>query len=504
MIELETPNAGVADSKDWEGGKRTAPVVEIEFNGKKLKFPILIGFGQAEGVLSIPTGYGQGFDENYWRQWEEKDFGYIGTGKDDAGLKEVTSKLASEKNVTLVGVNRGFTVNPFRTVAADYTAPGVKLTLRQERYKIALTQEHNAMYGRALAREISTYGDFDKSLDHVKKQGVDSHAPENISLYKQRGSKKWWEGGEEPQPFLTDKSHQWAMTVDLNVCNGCNACLVACQAENNIPVVGKEQVARGREMHWIRMDRYFAKMESHGDAPDEEHGDSENVEMIPQPVACAQCEAAPCETVCPVNATVHNEEGLNTMAYNRCIGTRYCANNCPFKARRFNFFDYNKRNPLIDKNLYKGPFGKKQKETGAHLQRNPNVSVRMRGVMEKCTYCVQRIEEAKIKQKQVLKNKAYASGKPSSQVQVKAEDLRVATDSIKVACQSACNAGAITFGNLLNKEDTVVAAKASKRNYDLLNYLNVQPRTSYLARVKNPYKYMPDAKYIGNVTVDMH
>ena len=175
------------------------------------------------------------------------------------------------------------------------------------------------------------------------------------------------------------------MSIDLSSCMGCNSCLVACQSENNIPIVGKKQVAMGREMHWIRMDRYFA-------AQKDNTFDEDNPALVPQPVACVQCEFAPCETVCPVNATIHTEDGLNAMAYNRCIGTRYCANNCPYKARRFNYFDYNKRNPLIAHNLYKGPFGEKQVGEAPHLQKNPNVTVRMRGVMEKCTYCVQRLK----------------------------------------------------------------------------------------------------------------
>ena len=373
------------------------------------------------------------------------------------------------------------------------------------------------MYGRALAREISTLPvkgkSFEKQMAGVKKQGMDSHMPENISLYKPQGS-VWESDKDKKENLLSDKLHQWGMAVDLNTCTGCNACLIACQAENSIPVVGKEQVAMGREMHWLRMDRYYAAPK---EVAEEDAWVKDNPEMIPQPVACVQCESAPCETVCPVNATVHTEEGLNAMAYNRCIGTRYCANNCPYKARRFNYFDYNKRNPLLKKNLYKGPFGKKQVGEGPQLQRNPNVTVRMRGVMEKCTYCVQRLESAKIKQKQIQRTKALETG-DSVQVALKPEDLRVKTDSIKVACQDACDAGAITFGNLLDKDSTVVRAKGShflhkegsdeflgsKRNYDLLNYIGTRPRTSYLARVKNPNKEMPDAKYLGQATIHMH
>ena len=259
---------------------------------------------------------------------------------------------------------------------------------------------------------------------------------------------------------------------------------------------------KGREMHWIRMDRYYA-IEKPKDGT--ELFDAGNPAMIPQPVACVQCESAPCETVCPVNATVHTEDGLNAMAYNRCIGTRYCANNCPYKARRFNFFDYNKRNPLVAHNLYKGPFGEKQVGTAPHLQRNPNVSVRMRGVMEKCTYCVQRLKDAKIRQKRGQKQEALLAGKASADSGVTARTLRVPVDSVKVACQEACPAGGIEFGNLLDEDKSVmVRAKKSERNYDLLHYIGTKPRTSYLARVKNPNPAMPDAQWIGKSTIHMH
>ncbi|MEI6533941.1 MAG: 4Fe-4S dicluster domain-containing protein, partial [Verrucomicrobiaceae bacterium] len=242
----------------------------------------------------------------------------------------------------------------------------------------------------------------------------------------------------------------------------------------------------GRVMQWIRMDRYFSTsggVEDRGKADIEE---LENPEMIHQPVACQQCESAPCETVCPVNATVHTEDGLNAMAYNRCIGTRYCANNCPYTARRFNYFDYNKRNPLIEtklplignvKNLYAGPLGEKtQNETG-RLQKNPNVTVRMRGVIEKCTYCVQRLESAKITQRRIGRDDK--------------NNLRVPVDSVKTACQASCPAEAIEFGDLANKESTVNRWKDSPRNYQVLKYIGTRPRTSYLARIRNVNPLMP-------------
>ncbi len=484
IVELEKWNAGRPEI--GEASQARAPKAKITVDGVEVEIPVLVGFGQADYTITLPVGYGQGADDE----------------------RNSADKFdANAPTVGHVGLNTGFNVYPLRKEASEFLLKGAKVEPLKETYKVASTQEHHAMYGRALAREISTHesnhakGDYQKQLDNVAKQGMDSHIPPNIPLYKSKD--------KEQKSLLSDEIHQWAMTIDLNTCTGCNACLIACQAENNIPVVGKEQVARGREMHWIRMDRYYASQENeyddHGHMKDKKTPSwiSDNPAMIPQPVACTQCESAPCETVCPVNATVHTEEGLNAMAYNRCIGTRYCANNCPFKARRFNFFDYNKRNPIIKKNLYRGPFGEKQVGSPEHLQRNPNVSVRMRGVMEKCTYCVQAIELAKIKQKQITKKKAEAAGLSVNAI-ISKEDLRVPTDAVKVACQSACPSDSVSFGNLLNKEDKVNRAKGSKRNYELLKYIGTFSRTTYLARVKNPNPAMPDAKYIGLATINIH
>ncbi|MGJ8723994.1 MAG: TAT-variant-translocated molybdopterin oxidoreductase [Roseibacillus sp.] len=482
LVELEPINnvAGV-DVKNsprpeiGEGEKARAYMIDVTLGGKSVKLPVLVSFGLAENTIVLPVGYGQATDD-----------------EDRSGAIQFNS---AQPTVGDVGLNAGFNVYPLRNFDALWAATGAKVAKNSGRYPVALTQEHHAMYGRALAREISTadvetkgHGtkDFKTQLKKVAKQGMDSHMPKNHSIYKPNDT--------EGKPLISDEIHQWAMAIDLNTCMGCNACLVACQSENTIPVVGKEQVAKGREMHWIRMDRYYAA------TPD---GDEDNPEMIPQPVACQQCELAPCEVVCPVNATVHTEEGLNAMAYNRCIGTRYCANNCPYKARRFNFFDYNKRNPLVEKNLYKGPWGEKQVGDSRSLQRNPNVSVRMRGVMEKCTYCVQRLENAKIKQKQITRKKSL--GVASTSVEISNEDLRIKVDSAKVACQDACPAGAITFGNKLDGDKSaMVRAKNSQRNYDLLNYIGTLPRTSYLARVKNPNTAMPDAKSVGQATINIH
>ena len=470
IIQLETRFA--SRSPDDEGQNRKSPIIELKVNGKTLEIPVLVSFGQAENTIIIPLGYGQGFNDE----------------------DELSRDTKNSHLVGRVGMNSGFNAYPLRTQKTSYYATGARVSLTGKKYHVALTQEHNAMYGRALAREVSTNkidhkGDFAKQLAGVKKQGNDSHAPENISLYKQED--------RQGEPLLSDPLHQWAMSIDLSSCMGCNACLVACQSENNIPIVGKTQLAKGREMHWIRMDRYFA-------AQKDNTFDSDNPAMVPQPVACQQCESAPCETVCPVNATIHTEDGLNAMAYNRCIGTRYCANNCPYKARRFNFFDYNKRNPLIKNNLNRGPIGERHDHEAKSLQKNPNVTVRMRGVMEKCTYCVQRIQDGVIRQKRGQKQEVLAAGKLSPDVKVSVETLRVSVDSIRTACQDACPAEAITFGNKLDGLASEMGrAKELERNYDLLNYIGTRPRTSYLARVKNPNPEMPDAKFIGQATIHM-
>ena len=274
-------------------------------------------------------------------------------------------------------------------------------------------------------------------------------------------------------PELTDKNHQWGMAIDLSACTGCSACMIACQSENNIPIVGKEQVKEGREMHWIRMDRYFV---SDMNAREDKTVNIAEPRMVMQPMPCQHCENAPCETVCPVNATAHSDDGLNIMAYNRCIGTRYCANNCPFKVRRFNFFDFNER--AKDKVFRWNLINDKGMADTLKLSKNPNVTVRMRGVMEKCTFCVQRVQEAKIAAK------------------VKAKDtdkVQVPTDSFQSACQQVCPTGAIVFGNLKDPNSAVTKTKDNPRDYRLFDYIGVNARVSYLARVMNPNPKMPDA-----------
>jgi len=464
----EAENAGV-DKVTGEGENHANPMVTVSVNGKELEVPVMVAFGHADNVISISLGYGHGFDEH-----------------DELGRGPL-----NKDHVSHVSVNRGFNAYSLRKADTPYIAFGATAKQTGKKYHLAMTQEHHAMYGRALAREISTMpteGDHGKDYaaqtEYVKKQGMDSHAPENISLYSPKGSKTWHEEAQANKHLFDDRQ-QWAMTIDLNNCTGCNACLVACQAEAT--------------------ETYDDQGKKIVDSHKQPVLDENNVEMIPQPVACQHCESAPCETVCPVNATVHSEDGLNTMAYNRCIGTRYCANNCPYKARRFNFFDYNKRNPLIHKNLYKGPLGKKAVGEAPHLQRNPNVTVRMRGVMEKCTYCVQRIQSVKGKIKARLTEKANAAGGSSVDVKITDKDLRPQEGSVKTACQDACPANSISFGNmLLGKGAKVMRARDSKRNYSLLNYIGTIPRTTYLARVKNPNPKMPNAAGIGRATIHMH
>jgi molybdopterin-containing oxidoreductase family iron-sulfur binding subunit len=417
-------------------------LVEITANERKLQAAIMVAPGHADYSLTLSLGYGR-----------------TAVGK--------------------VGQGTGFNAYALRTSVSPYYATGATVKLvKKAGYDLVQTQQHHSMEGRDLVRE-GTAEDYAKNPAFAQKVGMDADIPPNISLYA--------------HPPL-NAPNQWGMVVDLNACIGCSACVVACQAENNIPIVGKDQVKRAREMQWIRIDRYYASADGDQNNPHLE----EDPEMVVQPIMCQHCENAPCETVCPVNATVHNEEGLNVMAYNRCIGTRYCSNNCPFKVRRFNFFNYNDR-PVLDRieygapgfqgrqQLYLGPLAHWGMDEISKLQKNPNVTVRMRGVMEKCTYCLQRIETAKISQR----IKAGVVG-----------DLTLPTDSIRTACQQACPAEAIVFGDIKDPASQVSRLRGLSQNYTLLNYLNIEPRTSYLARLRNPNPKMPGASKVGRINAE--
>jgi molybdopterin-containing oxidoreductase family iron-sulfur binding subunit len=314
-----------------------------------------------------------------------------------------------------VGTGVGFDAYPLRTSDSPWHVEvHVKRTGRT--LPLVTTQSHPRMEGRHIVRSANLE-EFTRNPRFATAERQD-RVPDH-TLY----------------PDYPHNSYQWGMAIDLNACIGCNACTIACQAENNIPVVGKEEVHRGREMHWIRIDRYYEEENS-------------RLETLFQPVPCMQCERAPCEVVCPVEATTHDSQGLNLQVYNRCVGTRFCSNNCPYKVRRFNFLQYSKQFGEAFKSLH-----------------NPEVTVRQRGVMEKCTYCIQRIQRGRIEAEQL--GRALRDGE------------------VVTACQAVCPTQAITFGNINDPDSGVSKAKASPRNYALLAELNTRPRTTYLARVTN-------------------
>ncbi len=444
------------ENAHYKQGKEQAFIGEVTVNGVTVRGPLHIQPGLSNFTVVLPLGYG----------------------------RTVSGR---------VGKGVGHNFYPLRTTSGLAFATGATIKVTSEIYSLANTQEHWSMEGREIVREENYKEDGSTDLNFVNTFGIESHAPANYGeenslaalaalTPEQRAERKALLAVETPRgqslydhPNFTG-THQWGMSIDLNTCIGCNACIIACQAENNIPIVGKDQVLRGREMHWIRLDRYYSDGNIEGAAfggpGNKEIPEDPQVSL--QPMACVHCELAPCEIVCPVNATVHDEEGLNTMAYNRCIGTRYCANNCPYKVRRFNFFDWNKR--ALDE-LYMGPLGKSGMPELVKMVKNPDVTVRMRGVMEKCTYCVQRIQQAKIKQKV----KAGASS-----------DVEVPDGSFKVACQQACPADCITFGNIKDPTSAVSKAKALQQDYAVLGYLNIRPRTTYLGKLRNPNPAMPD------------
>jgi molybdopterin-containing oxidoreductase family iron-sulfur binding subunit len=434
------------ETAEFVRGRESAPIGEVTVNGRKVRGPLHIQPGLSNYTIVLPLGYG---------------------------------RSASGR----VGQGTGFNAYVVRTSEASGFATGATLVLTGERYQMANTQEHWSMEGRDIVREANL-DEFRADPAYVAKVGLESHSP---SILGEEGEKMspaeratlLPRGGSLYKTPEFDGQHQWGMSIDLNTCTGCNACVVACQAENNIPIVGKDQVMRGREMHWIRLDRYYSDGKAEGGAFGGEGNREipEDPQVSLQPVGCMHCELAPCEVVCPVNATVHDDEGLNTMAYNRCIGTRYCANNCPYKVRRFNFFDYNDRQ--LD-SLYLGPLGPQGMPELVKMVKNPEVSVRMRGVMEKCTYCVQRIQNGKIQHKV----KMAKAGTPG--------DVVVPDGVIKTACQQVCPVEAIVFGNLLNERSAVAQAKARSQDYALMAYLNIRPRTTYLGKLRNPNPKMPD------------
>ncbi len=445
------------EEAEYSMGKEKAPVFELVVGGRKVRGPVHIQPGLASYTVVVTLGYGR------------SAAGHVGNGA-------------------------GYNAYPIRTSAAPYAVTGAQLNNTGEFQMLANTQEHWSMEGRDIIREANLE-EYNKTPTFVDTFGMESHAPSNLGAkytvesfnklspeerIKARAeiSKDIPRGNSLYKTPQFDGHHQWGMAIDMNVCIGCNACVVACQAENNIPIVGREQVARGREMHWIRIDRYYSDGNIDGEAFGGEGNKAlpEDPQVSVQPMTCVHCELAPCEVVCPVNATVHDEEGLNTMAYNRCIGTRYCANNCPYKVRRFNFFDWNQRK--LDQ-LYMSQLAEFGMPELVAMGKNPEVTIRMRGVMEKCTYCVQRIQNGKIQHK-VRMAKA---GTP--------ENVVVPDGTIKTACEQTCPVNAITFGNLLDKDSAVAKAKARDQDYEVLGYLNIRPRTTYSGKLRNPNPKMP-------------
>ncbi len=390
---------GVGNKIGTHGGDVHVDTVTIEYAGRSVVAPTWITPGQPDNVVTVHLGYGR------------TSAGRVGTGK-------------------------GFNAYAIRTADSPWFGGGVKVTKTNEQFSLAVTQLHHLMENRDPVR-VNT---LEKHLEN------ESHAKEKTEGHGEGHGEGSYDDSMYPRYDYSKREYAWGMAIDVSSCVGCNACVVACQSENNIPIVGKEQVQRSREMHWLRIDSYFG-------------GADENNPEGPyfQPVPCMHCENAPCEPVCPVHATVHSAEGLNDMVYNRCVGTRYCANNCPYKVRHFNFLLYQDWNTPT-----------------YQLMRNPEVSVRSRGVMEKCTYCVQRIQWGKIEAE---------------------KEGRTLTDGeVVTACQSVCPTEAIVFGNINDPESRVSKLKAEQRNYSLLADLNTQPRTTYLSALKNPNEEIAEKK----------
>jgi len=380
------------------------PMVRVTVDDQSVEMPVWVVPGHADDCVTVHFGFGR------------QRAGKVGNGV-------------------------GFDVYPLRTTDGMWTNRAQIERIRRT-YPMATTQDHHSMEGRNLVRTgtVAAY-EADPEMIHAM-----DHESDEVSFY----------------PGFEYDGYAWGLAVDLNACTGCNACVIACQAENNIPVVGKEQVIKGREMHWIRIDRYF-------------EGPTEDVitGYYHQPVMCQQCEQAPCEPVCPVGATVHSSEGLNDMVYNRCVGTRYCSNNCPYKVRRFNFLKYTDHTIEVEK-----------------MVRNPDVTVRMRGVMEKCTYCVQRISHARIDAK-VAGERGRGDGK-------------IHDGDVRTACQQACPSHALIFGDINDPTSEVARRKAEPLNYSLLGELGTRPRTTYLAKLRNPNPQLEPAQQTGGTEHGSH
>jgi molybdopterin-containing oxidoreductase family iron-sulfur binding subunit len=445
MTRLTWDNACLMNPKTAKAlGLLSDDVVEVTApGGAKVKLPVLIQPGIAEDTFALALGYGRG-----------KVAGSISSAEQDAA--------------ELVGVNRNGYL--FATLAEGLNATGLTAVKADERYILCTVQDHNVIDSvgknrmHHLVPELVVEGTL---AEYQKAASLGVSKVVSLSMFNE----------------FQYNGHKWGMAIDLTTCTGCSACVMACQAENNVPIVGKEQVGNGREMQWIRIDRYFKSgpWEHHGAGSDEER--INNPQAVHQPILCMHCEMAPCESVCPVAATTHSDEGLNMMTYNRCIGTRYCSNNCPYKVRRFNFFDYNAG---TTKNLYKPNLLRDDLNEVVKMQKNPQVTVRTRGVMEKCTYCVQRIETTRITAKNEG-NRAIADGE------------------IQTACQQVCPTSAIVFGDLNNKDSKVSKLHAVARTYGLLDpELNTKPRTRYIAKLRNPVAGLDEKLYEHELELDAH
>ena len=410
-------------------GLKQNELAGVTVGGKSVSMPVFIVPGCAENCMTISLGYGR------------KRAGDVGSGV-------------------------GHDVSALHTLAGGMIITGAEVRGTTAPYKLATTQDHFAIdeFGLEMVADRSPKFIREGTLETYEEHP--DFAGQLVEIHHE--AKSLWEEPIERIRKDPEADHlpQWGMTIDLNKCTGCNACVIACQAENNVPVVGKDQVARSREMHWLRIDRYF-KVDFDKSKEEGTFKNFPDVSIVNQPLACVHCETAPCEQVCPVAATVHTEEGINAMAYNRCIGTRYCANNCPYKVRRFNYYNYNK-----DYGYYYGWMDYRESDDMSAARQklqslvlNPEVTVRGRGVMEKCTYCVQRTQNGKIM--------AKAEGRPL-------ED-----GDVKTACQEACASQAIVFGDISDKESRVAKLQRDPRAYAMLEELNVKPRTLYLARVRN-------------------